>query len=184
MAEGTEQITSDGDAIRAAMEGDTSWIQQVRAERDEAVKDEALKMGVPTWGTVEAPTLVIEYGIVERELLVKFQTEARKKQRKGEPGAGTEIDIRFLATACRAVYLRNPETNKLVKLEKNGDPIRIDRRLGELLGLDPESDGKNSVTLFMYLVKHNEVALGSHALSVARWMANTSREVEDQVLGE
>jgi hypothetical protein len=53
-----------------------------------------------------------------------------------------------------------------------------------MLGLDPDGEGKNSHTLVMYLVKSNTVALGSLAVTVATWMANTSREVEDELVGE
>jgi hypothetical protein len=119
---------------------------------------------------------------VDRDVLEKFQIEARK--RKKDPGAGTDIDIKFLCTSAQAVYLRSPETDKLVKIVKDGQPVRLDKRLSEMLGLDPDGEGKNSHTLVMYLVKSNTVALGSLAVTVATWMANTSREVEDELVGE
>lgn len=173
---------SDNAAIREAKDGDLSWIQRLREERDKRVEIETLRLGMPTWGPSDRPDLAVDFGVVEREVLENFQAEARK--RKKESGAGTDIDIKFLAAAAQAVYLRSPETEKLIKLVKDGSAVRLDKRLGEMLGLDPDGEGKNSHTLLMYLVKGNTVALGSLAVTVATWMANTSREVEDEVLGE
>jgi hypothetical protein len=173
---------SDNAAVREAGDTDLSWIQRLREERDKRVEIETLKLGVPTWGPTEHPDLAVEFGVVERDLLEKFQLEARK--RKKETGAGTDIDIKFLATAAQAVYIRSPETDKLVKIVKDGQGVRLDKRLGEVLGLDPDAEGKNSHTLVMYLVKNNTVALGALAVTVATWMANTSREVEDELVGE
>lgn len=178
------EVRSDGDAIREARD-DMSWIQRVRDERDERVQDESLKLGMPTWGPSDHPDLVIEFGVVPRVQLEHFQREAAKRQRKnkGQPGA-SETDISFLAAACQGVYLRNPETDKLVKLEKDSLPIRLDKRLADMLALDADGPGKDSHTLALYLVKDNGVALGALALKVAKWMTNTSAEVEDAILGE
>jgi hypothetical protein len=173
---------SDNLAVREAGDPDLSWIARLREARDERVEVETLKLGMPTWGPTERPDLAVEYGVVEREVLEKFQVEARK--RKKETGAGTDIDIKFLCEAARAVYLRSPETDKLVKIVKGGQTIRLDKRLGEMLGLDPDGEGKDSHTLLMYLTKNNTVALGALAVTVATWMANTSREVEDELVGE
>lgn len=174
--------SSDNLAIREARDTDLSWMQRLREQRDERVDVETLKLGMPTWGPTERPDLAVEFGVVEREVLENFQLEARK--RKKETGAGTDIDIKFLCASARAVYVRSPETDKLVKVTKDGRDVRLEKALGEMLGLDPDGEGKNSQTLLMYLVKNNTVALGALAVTVATWMANTSREVEDELVGE
>jgi hypothetical protein len=181
---GPGQVASDNEAISAALEGDLSWIEQLKKERDERAEDEVLRLGMPTWGPADRPDLAAEFCVVDKVVLENFQAEARKRAKKNQAGAGTEIDIQFLCTAVTAVFLRRPDTGKLIKLEKDNRPILFDSRLSAMLGLDPESDGKNSKTLLLYLVKRNEIALGNLAVTVARWMGNTSREVEDEVLGE
>jgi hypothetical protein len=178
------EVEPGEEPVAAATENDLSWIQRLREERDQRVAEESLKLGISTWGPAEKPDLVVEFVPVERKVLEDFQVEARKQVKKGLPGAGVDVDIKFICTSARSVYLRSPESGKLIRLEKDGRPISLDRSLCEMLGLDPDGHGKNSHTLLLYLVKGNEIALGSLAVTVARWMSNTSREVEDEVLGE
>lgn len=179
--EGVNTLPGGVPAVETAGDADLSWIQRLREQRDERVEVELLKLGMPSWGPPDSPDLAVEYGVVEREVLENFQKEARK--RKKDTGAGTDIDIKFLVTASRAVYVRNPDGN-LVKCVVNDQDVRLDSRLAKLLGLDPDGHGKNSQTLLMYLTKGNTVALGALAVTVATWMANTSREVEDELVGE
>jgi hypothetical protein len=175
-------VQSDNLAIREASDPDLSWMQRLREQRDERVEVEVLKLGMPTWGPSDRPDLAVDFGVVDKQVLEKFQAEARK--RKKETGAGTDIDIKFICEAARAVYLRSPETDSLVKVIKDGKAVRLDLRLASMLGLDPDGEGKNSHTLLMYLTKNNTVALGALAVTIATWMANTSREVEDELVGE
>lgn len=174
------EIESDGAAIAAASE--FSWIDQVRKERDERVAVESLRVGMPTWGDPQRPDLVVEFHVVPRPVLERFQREAAKARKKGGgPREASDYDIAFLVESATAVYLRRPTDEKLVKLKKGDDPIRLDKRLGDMLQLDEEQN-KNSRTLLMYLVKDNGVALGNLAMTVARWISNTSATVEDEVL--
>lgn len=172
---------SDNNAVRMAAEGDLSWIRRVREERDARVGSETLKLGFPTWGDPEAPDLAVEYSVVPRDDLERFQKQARKN--KNQKGAGTAVDIAFICNAARAVYVRHPVSGDLVKVTKDGQDVRLDKRLGEMLGLDPD-ENRDSKTLLMYLAKGNDVALGALAVTIAQWMANTSREVEDALVGE
>jgi hypothetical protein len=96
----------------------------------------------------------------------------------------TEIDIAFLCQSSVAVWVRHPDTDLLVQLKSDGTPVRLQKKLGEILGLDPEGDGRDMKTILMYLFKGNDVAIGAMAVKVAEWIANTSREVEDALLGE
>lgn len=166
-------VASDGDAIRAA--GDLSWMEGVRAERDEAVKVEELHLGFPTWGTTEFPSLVITYGVVSRPELEKFQRQSQKKRKKGE--TASDIDIEFLVRASRKAWVRSPEDDKLYRVPE----ARLNKALGRALGLDEEKNA-NSHTLLAYLSKDNGVALGNLAMRVAGWMTNTSAQVAEAVL--
>lgn len=176
------QIKTDGEAIAQA--GKPSWMEELRRKRDERVSVEVLKMGMPTWGEDDKYDMVVEFGVVDREVLERFQRDARSQARKSKTGA-SDIDMAFLATAVRAIYLRSPETDSLVKLEKpEGVPVKFDKRLAEMLGLDPTAEGKDHRTILNYLVKNNGVALGTLANKVATWMGDTSRMVDGEVLGE
>lgn len=171
-------------AADVALEGDLSWIQQVRKERDERIQDESLTLGMPTWGDPEHPDLAVEFHVIEKDRLEEFQRESRKQRRKkGGSRAATEADVRFLCEAATVVKMRRPDTDKLIELRDAKGPIRLDKRLGALLGLEDEQMS-NSMALLMYLVKDNGVALGSMSVTLARWMTNTSREIAEAVVGE
>lgn len=175
------EVLTDGEAVREA--AGMSWIQDVRRRRDERVEDEALKLGVPTWGEDDIYDLVAEFQVIPRAELVEFTRQQRSNQRKNKTGE-SDADIAFLVRSCTGVYIRRPDTQRLVKMEKpEGVPVKLDKRLGELLGLSDE-DNRNSRTLLLYLVKNNGVALGSMAAKVARWMQDTSVLVDGEVLGE
>jgi hypothetical protein len=116
--------------------------------------------------------------------LEAFLRESRKQQRKKGDQATKTADVRFLCEAAEAVFFRRPDTGKLIRLTKDGRPVTLNAKtLGEILKLDDEAK-KNSVTLLDYLVKGNGIALGNMASTVAKWMTNTSAEVEEAVLGE
>lgn len=179
---GAGEVETDGQAIARA--GGSSWMEELRRKRDERVQEEILKMGMPTWGEDDKYDMVVEFGVVEREVLEKFQRDARSKARRDKTGA-SDIDMAFLARACRAIYLRNPETDQLIKLEEpEGVPVKFDKRLASALGLDPQVEGKDHRSLLNYLVKNNGVALGTLASKVSTWMGDTSRMIDGEILGE
>lgn len=177
------EIASDGDAIAAA-NNDLSWMEKVARERDERVQTEYLRLGMPTWGDPERPDLVVEFHVVPRPELERFQRDAAKARKKaGGKTEASELDISFICQSAACVFLRRPTDDKLVKVKKDGNPVRLDSRLGEMLNIG-EDDNKNSRALLMYLTKSNGVAIGNLALKVARWVSNTSAAVEDEVLEE
>lgn len=171
-------VPEDGTALREAAE--TSWIAQVKRERDQRVEVETLKLGMPTWGPATSPDLVIEFKVIPRPELEKFQRESARAERKKKSASDT--DIQFVAKACCGVAIRNPESGELVRMEDDKGPIRLDRRLAKLLDLPEDGAGQNSQALILYLAKDNGIALGNLAITVARWMTNTSAEVDGEVL--
>lgn len=176
------EIASDGDAIRAA--SDLDWMEQVRQERDQRVAVEQLLLGMPTWGDPSEPTLVVDFRVVPRPELEKFQRAAREAQkRKGGKREASDYDISFICQSAQAVYLRRPTDGRLVKVKKDGNAVRLDKRLGDMLKLTEEQN-KDSRALLMYLTKDNGVAIGNLALTVARWVSNTTAVIEDEVLEE
>lgn len=173
-----DSVEGDGAALDEA--ADTSWIGQVKRERDERVESETLKLGMPTWGPADRPDLVVEFRVIPRPELEKFQRESARAQRKKKAAADT--DIQFVAKACCGVAIRNPESGELVRMEDDKGSIRLDKRLARLLDLSEDGAGANSQTLILYLVKDNGIALGNLAITVARWMTNTSADVDGEVL--
>lgn len=167
---------------RDVEQADMSWMRQVREQRDERLKDEGLRIGVPSWGTEVDPDLVFEVRVIERRELDRYARQARRIERKrGNP---SDLDIDFICRAVSAVWIRNPQTDRLVRMEQDGAPVRIDARLAAMLELDPSREGRDSHTLALYLFKNNGISLGTFAAKIARWMENTTAEVAGAILGE
>lgn len=187
------EIRSDGDAIR---EADQSWLEGLATERDERLIKDWLKIGIPGWGPSDDPDLALEFRVLPRERLEEFQKQTRQRQRKREKAPSNEasdLDIGFLVESCVGSWARNPETGKRVALVRDNRPVALTKKLGEILKLDPDGPGKDSRSLVKYLfatkdehgeLVENGIAIGAMALKVARWMTNTSADVEDELLGE
>lgn len=163
--------------LEEALEG--SWMAQVVQEHEKATDTEELHMGVPSWGPPEFPTLVVTFGVLRKKRVEKFQRESRRAQRKGDSTANT--DILFLCEAARKVWIRRPDTDELVQVVKDGVVAKLDKTLGDMIGLTPEQN-ENSHVRLMYLAKDNDTALGAWAVQVAQWMTNTSANVANAVL--
>ena len=146
-----------------------SLLAQIKARRDERAADEFLDLPIPTWGG----ELVARYEVVDRDTLERMI--ARRN-----PSA--QVDADFLVRACSGIYMLDGDTGELVPVPGHyeGEVARYDAALGEALSLDAGS-GRELVT---YLFRDNVVAISSHALKVLRWMQDTSREVDDALLGE
>jgi hypothetical protein len=171
-------IDSDNtQTLDGALEG--SWMAQVAEEHEKATEVDELHMGFPSWGPPEFPTLVVTFGVIKKPRLEKYQRDARKAQRKGDSSANS--DILFLCEAARKVWVRRPDTEELVQVLKNGQAVRLDKNLGEMLALAADVNANSHVRM-MHLAKDNDTALGAWAVKVATWMTNTSANVADQVL--
>lgn len=189
--EGADVITNDdvirGDNDEIADANELSWVEGLRRERDERMEEEAesLKLGIPTWGPADEPDLAASFKVIPKEDLEKFMREARKRARnsRGNSESGNEADSAFIAQACEAIWARDPSTGVLTKLVRDGRPVRFDKVLGEILHLQAEHCS-NHFVLIDYLFRGNWIAVGAMSMKVARWMANTSTEVEDAILGE
>lgn len=179
--------TVDSDNAQVAEATELSWVEGLRRERDERIDEEAesLKLGIPTWGPADEPDLAAQFKVIPKDDLEAFMREARKRARlsKGSTESGNESDSAFLANACEAIWARDPATGRLTKLVRNNRPVRFDKALGEILHLE-SSIAANHNTLIGYLFRDNWIAVGAMSMKVARWMANTSSEVEDSILGE
>lgn len=161
---------------------DDSWMAEVVQAHEKAAQVEELHMGFPSWGDPAFPTLVVTFGVLERSRVEKFQRDARKATKEGASSVHT--DIAFLCEAAQKVWIRRPDTEKLVQvINANGIPARLDQTLGDMLKLSDE-DNKNSYSRMMYLSKRNGVAIGAWAVTVAQWMTNTSANVAGAVVEE
>ncbi len=174
---GDDQTPTGSEAMAAALSDD--WMSQVVQEHEAETAVEELHMGFPSWGDPAFPTLVVTFGVLERERVEKFQRDARKAAKEG--ASSLHADIALLCEAAQKVWVRRPDTEKLVQVvTAEGTPARLDQNLGNMLKLGEEHN-KSSHARMMYLSKRNGVALGAWAVQVAQWMTNTSANVANAV---
>lgn len=84
-----------------------------------------------------------------------------------------------LLLCCDEVLMRDQETHELVPLSRDGTPLRFDKRLAEELGF--EAPTARAVVLGVF---NNDYAVISQAMRVSRWLQNTTKAVDEGLLGE
>jgi hypothetical protein len=153
-----------------------SILDQVNAARDERLVHETVKMAIPSWGG----DMIAEYRVLPR----KFTEETGKRSARGD----TNAEMDFIARACVSLWVKDPESGKLIQLETSpGSPMRYTRGVLSMLGKESLLEGKKSeeepYVVIRHLMNHNEVAIATHAGKVMNWMTDTSQEVDGQVEG-
>lgn len=148
-----------------------SIVEQLRARRAERLADEHLDLPIPTW----EGQLVARYRVVRGE-------EVRKLLQRASTGrADQTADASFLVTACEQVFAMDDEGRMVVLRRPDGMPMRYEPALGELVAGERF---ERAVALVYHLFADNDLAISSHALKLAQWMQDTSREVEGAIVGE
>lgn len=178
----TPQAIPDPEGPESAAEVlEDNWMAGVVAEHKRETSVVELHMGFPSWGDPDFPTLVVTFGVLERQVVEKFQREARKAAREAG-NSPLNAEISFLCNAARKVWIRRPDTDKLVQVKDgDGTPVRLEKKLGEMLKL-PDEHNKNTHVRMMYLADDNGIALGAWAMQVAQWMTNTSATIAGAIV--
>jgi hypothetical protein len=141
------------------------------AERQRDQQAGTLFLDVPTWGG----KLVAEYRVVDRPRLNALAQKIQQMRRDGnETSAMTAADIDLLLEANVGLYAFDVEAEE----GKQRVPINDERgivtyrRIGPVLGKDFRT-ARESV---LYMMKDNAVAISAHAMKIARWMEDPSKD--------
>lgn len=156
-----------------------------KADKSRAKRTNTLYLDVPSW----AGDLIAAYRVVDRQ---RLETMVRKIQQEAKSGsdssARTAADIDLILEANVGLYAYDPEGGP--EPEDRRAPIEDDlgvvpfNRFGDiLLRIRPEDrEGKPAPRLnsaravVLYAMEDNAVAISAHALMIARWMRDPSKD--------
>lgn len=182
-----EDTLDPGTAAEQSIDA-VSVLDKIKKRRDE--RDDETVVSIPSWGD----ELKAKYRVIDRaEVDLMIRNIRIRTARQGKNGnadtTGSEADADFLIKSCIGVIAYDLETGTEVTVG-SGFNMAFASMLGDP---DPESqstilirDGDEIVArvsrpaeLVAYLLKGNSIALASHAQSIARWMRDTSKPIED-----
>lgn len=148
-----------------------SRLALLKAERDERLKKEELRLPIPTW---------------EGKLVGVFRPMSIEERRdfgqRISAGSFDEVTVgaEFIAACCERLLVRN-EAGKLEPELVNGRPAKLDPAFAHHLGF-------NNVTTaagcFQQLVNWNVAAVEGVFEKLHEWSKDTSMAVEGALLGE
>ena len=164
------------------MSVDLSALGEVRRRRDELLaKRAALTLPLPTW----SGELAARYRVLhERDAALIAHTLNATNGRSEESVGDVPLFLRILADACTGVLVRNGD-GELHPVERDGDPVRFDKRLAEAMGFEAASSP--DVVRALFSDEHGELVVGAlttHVRTVTEWMNDPTRSVEGELLGE
>ncbi len=153
-------------------------VKAMLRERWESLKeDKSLDLAIPG---VPADVLKVRYGALPNE-------EIKKLQKKGAKSGASAIAVNAdtLIRACQGILvpLSADEDAPLDTLaDDDGDPIVFDQRLAEFLGFGNEVETARQVVYMLFSkAPQPDIAIGSQALQVFRWMSGAGAEASDDL---
>ena len=158
------EVEPDTDALEISA---SSVLDGIKRRRDERVDP---WFDIPTWGG----ELKAKYRIVDPKEVRKMINRIRS-QGRGAPKDGGEADADFIINACVAVHAFPLDREDYDEDEGIRVSSGFDQELVEAL----EIQARNPRELIGHLFKGNKIAVSTHAQKVARWMQDTSKDIED-----
>jgi hypothetical protein len=163
----------EGSAADSAAE-EAKGISLLRqAEKRREQQADTLFLEVPTWGG----DLIAEYKVIDRTRLDTLVRKMQQQARGGNAGnAATMADINLLLEANVGIYAYDADGGD--SEEDCREPIMDDHgtvtydRIGRVLG----KDFRAAREAVLYLMKNNPIAISTHAMNVARWMRDPSKD--------
>jgi len=179
---GNEYEETAGPETTAAEEArGISLLRQAAKRRDE--DKGILYLDVPTWGG----DLQGAYNVVDRSRLEVLIRKAQNLSRNGDAtNARTRADIDVILEANVGMYSLDPdapgeEEERRVAIEDEFGVVTWDRFGDILRRIRPEeappASAKNSkYAVVLAAMRNNGVAVSAHALYIARWMRDPSKD--------
>jgi hypothetical protein len=148
-----------------------SLLRQAEERREQ--ESDTLFLDVPSW----SGDLIAEYKVLDRPRLEAMVRKVQQLARDGnQSNARTVADIGLLLESNVGLYAYDPdggdtEESRRAPITDEHGTVTYDR-IGKILGQDFRSS-RESV---LYLMKNNAIAISTHALAVARWMRDPSKD--------
>lgn len=146
----------------------TSLIEQLREKRRAAAGNITVDLPIPGY----RGSVVGRYRLVDPLVEGKEIGDRVRAQFDDDRAREHYAFVDTLIAACQGLYLRT-ETGELEPIDPDGQgPARYDARLADALGIQAGSSRDVLDALF----NGNKVAIDTHALRLAQWMADPSRD--------
>jgi hypothetical protein len=171
-----EVLVEEPQPIQAAP-GD-SVLDAVRKRREALVQDRYLDLEVPGYNRC----LVLRCGPIDAKKLGQVRERAAKVG-----GGAAMLDFGFnadvITDSCREVLGRRSPEDELEGIDPEGEPVRIDARLAELLGV--KADRARDLLRALYSgAPSPEVAIERAQIDLYQWSSGQEAELEEDLLGE
>lgn len=166
-------------------------LRQVQAELERRGKRKrapgSILLPTPLYGGA----IAARFRVLPPEEIAKMGDAFGEDTPADDPDANALAAAEFVSDACRHLESRNAATGKWEPLTVNGARVGFDQSLAEVLGLEIEEDSAAAVVKAAWTTEDddgeaqfNAVALTGYALRLLGWMQDTSRPVEDAIVGE
>lgn len=161
-----------------------SMMEQLREERSSAAPDTA-DIDVPGY----SGKLICRYKVVEGKVLANIgKRVARQVKDDADRQLYGTVDV--LIAACEGLYFRSPANDQLYPIDPDlpaqGTPAEngtaatyAHPSLPSYFGFSSEDARGNVFGIF----KGNDTAIIAHGITLSRWMADTSKGVDESWLG-
>lgn len=138
--------------------------------------------------------LIVRYryidGIVTEHMGKKLRKELKKIDGEGETLLGS---VDTLIAACEQILVRDPGNENCLRDDKGKvtdlrpiqpgaiPPVQFDERLSEILKFDPPARSAREVVRGLF---NNDHAIIRQNIALSQWLADTTKEVDQDFLGE
>jgi hypothetical protein len=157
----------------------SSLVEALRARRAAQAAGHSHDLVVPGW----KGQLVIRCGPIGGAVMTALRERAEKSR---SPERDFNLNADTLIAACREVLGRaSPDGDLTTLVDDDGEPVRIDSRLAELLGIETQRGRAREVLLALYAGANvPEVAIGVAGGEYMEWASSANAEVDEDLLGE
>jgi hypothetical protein len=154
-----------------------SVLDALRAQRRERVAARTLVLEVPGW----LGHLGLRLGPIPGRQLDRIVERAESSK---SPERTFNANADTLIAACVEVLGREETSQEFITLtDEEGEPLRLDARLAEKLGL--EADRARGVVRELYRNANSvEMAVGAAATQYTEWATSANEELDEELLGE
>jgi hypothetical protein len=172
-----KNIPDVGEEVLSEEETNTI-LESIRTKRRELFENRSTYISIPGY---EEIGLVAQYHLLDgKELDMIGDKVKRQVKNKVDRGILSAVDV-FIA-ACDGLYLsRDGGTYVPFDPGRRGTPLRYEPELGSFIGADGADTARKVV---FALFGDNDAAIGNHSMKLNRWFMNTTRDADEELLGE
>jgi hypothetical protein len=155
-----------------------SVLQALRARRQTHAADRHVDLDVPGYRGL----LVLRLGPIPSQTMSRLRERA---ERSRSPERDYNLNADTLIAACRQVLGRARPTDELQLLvDPEGEPVRIDERLAELLGVEGVKDARGMLRVLYEGANSPELAVAAAGGQYVEWASGANNEIDEELLGE